>query len=107
MRYQGKTLEQWAEALNESNTTVVFRASRALRVMGGAGRPYLIQGLDSPSPETRRICLESLSVSDFKSYGQRGRDLLLKLAGDPADLRIRHRAMMYVGQWKDAVPSPP
>src|SRR5437899_2049210 len=87
--YQGKTLEQWAQALNDDNPSVVSRASRALHVMGAAGRPYLIQGLESHNPETRRMCLERLTVSDFKSYGQRGRDLLLKLAGDPVDLRIR------------------
>jgi hypothetical protein len=105
--YQGKTLEQWAQALNDDNPSVVARACRALHVMGATGRPYLIQGLESHNPETRRMCLERLTVSDFKSYGQRGRDVLLKLAGDPADLRIRNQAMLYVGQWKDAIPSPP
>jgi hypothetical protein len=107
MRYQGRTIDQWAQALNDEDASVVRRACHSLRVMGATGRPYLVEALENSHPETRRLCLEALTVSDLKAYGEQVRQLLLKLAGDSADLRIRQRAAIYVTQWRDAVPAPP
>lgn len=106
-RYHGHSLEQWAEKLSDSDPKVVSRAGHALHVLGSPGRPYLIQGLESPYPETRRLCLENLSVSDLKAQGERGRETLVKLAGDIHDMRIRQKATQYLEQWNGAIPSPP
>ena len=67
---------------------------RGLRVLGFRGRPYLLRGLEHPNAETRRICLELLSVSDLCAEGEQGRLLLMKLSGDPADFRIRQRGTL-------------
>jgi hypothetical protein len=104
--YQNLTPEQWGRLLESPDRDRVLEACRALWVLGPHGRPYLIQGLESPSSETRRLCLETLTVSDLRATGEPGRQILVKLAGDPADLRIRERAHVYLGQWNRAVPSP-
>ncbi len=106
-RYQGRTAEDWGKVLEEKEPGAVLRATRALYVLGSAGRPYLVKGLDSDNPEVRRMCLDSLSLSDLKLYGSDGRQTLLKLAGDSQDLRIRQRASVFLQQWNDAVPSRP
>src|SRR5438552_18544249 len=106
MRFHGLTAEQWAKYLEHADRTAILRAARALHVLGAEGRPHLVQGLDSSNPETRRICLESLTVSDLRSYGEEGKRLLVKLAGDRSDLRIRERASLYISQWNQAVPAP-
>jgi hypothetical protein len=105
--YQNLTPAQWGQRLESPDRDRVLEACRALWVLGGQGRPYLIQGLDSSSPQTRRLCLETLTVSDLRTLGESGRQLLVKLSGDPADLRIRERAHVYLGQWNRAVPAPP
>jgi hypothetical protein len=105
--YQNLTPEQWGRRLESPDHDRVLEACRSLWVLGPQGRPYLIQGLDSPSPETRRLCLETLTVSDLRTIGEPGRQLLVKLSGDPADIRIRERAHVYLGQWHRAVPAPP
>jgi hypothetical protein len=104
--YQGRTAEQWGAALLAREEDEVWRASLALRIMGTEGRPYLIKGLQNSSPHTRRICLETLSVCDFRCYGEDGRRLLVELAGDDADVRIRERAALYLAQWNRAIPAP-
>jgi hypothetical protein len=104
--YGGKTAEQWGQALNDKDREEVAEACRALRVMGKEGRPYLIQGLDNSNPETRRLCLESLTIADFKKMGDAGRTRLVKLAGDHDDMRIRERAAQYLRQWHGSIPSP-
>jgi hypothetical protein len=104
--YGGRTPEQWAQVLNTPNREDVAEAARALKVLGSEGRPYLLQGLESSQAETRRLCLENLTVSDLKKQGEGGRQLLVKLAGDPADMRIRGRATAYLGQWGGTIPSP-
>lgn len=104
--YGGRTPEQWAQVLNTPNREEVAEAARALKVLGTEGRPYLLQGLESSQAETRRLCLENLTVSDFKTLGEAGRQLLVKLAGDPADMRIRGRATAYLSQWNGTIPAP-
>src|SRR5713101_949034 len=94
--YQGRTAEQWGQALGARDEDEIWRASLALRVLGAEGRPHLVKGLQSPAPTTRRICLETLSVCDLRSYGEDGRRLLVELAGDDADVRIRERAALYL-----------
>jgi hypothetical protein len=105
--YQGRSVEEWGDALlkNPDQDTAV-RASRALHIMGGEGRPYLIAALDSPFAENRRAALDALTVSDMRSYGEDGRQMLVKLAGDPGDMRIRQRATLYLVQWNRATPAP-
>ncbi len=104
-RYQGKTAEQWSQTLQTTDLEKKTQASRALRVLGSEGRPFLIQGLEDPNPETRRVCLESLTVSDLRASGDQGRQLLVKLAGDAMDIRIRERAGLYLSQWNRAAPA--
>jgi hypothetical protein len=105
-KYMGKTCEEWGEALSDPNPETVRTASVALRVLGSEGRPYLIQGLESNIPETRRMCLENLTVSDLRGMGDDGRKLLVRLSGDRSDLRIRERATQYLALWDQHVPSP-
>jgi hypothetical protein len=105
-KYMGKTSEDWAQDLQDANPETVRTASVALRVLGAEGRPYLIQGLDSNIPETRRMCLENLSVSDLRGLGDEGRKLLVRLSGDRSDLRIRERASHYLIEWDQHIPAP-
>ena len=104
--YNGHTVEQWAQLLQSADRQQVFEACQALTVLGYEGRYLLFQGLESPHAETRLLCLEHLAVSDFKKQGETGRRLLVKLAADPDDIRIRDRATSYLGQWNRAVPAP-
>lgn len=106
-RYHGKTVDEWAQLLNDSDREEIARGAQALWVLGARGRRHLMEGLESPSPETRRICLETLTVSDFKAEGEQGRLMLMKLMGDHADFRIRQIADSYIRQWSIALPSPP
>ena len=99
-------IEEWAEALQAKEQEEVWRAARALHVMGAEGRPYLWQGLENPSVHTRRICLENLTVADLRCYGDDGRRRLVTLAGDVEDVRIRERASYYLAQWRYAIPAP-
>jgi hypothetical protein len=105
--YQGRTIEQWAKELKTSDVDKLRRAAGALRVVGAAGRPYLVQGLQSSLPETRRICLEYLTVADLRVYGEQGKRLLVKLTGDANDCRIRERASLYLVNWESSVPALP
>jgi hypothetical protein len=106
-RYSGKKIEDWALALNDPDQEKVHIAAEALHVIGPPGRPYLIQGLEHPNPETRRLCLDVLTVSDLRVYGDRGRDLLVKLCGDPDDFRVRTRASLILSQLDSAIPARP
>jgi len=104
--YGGKTAEQWGQViLTKTDHDEVAEACRSLRVLAREGRPYLVQGLDSTNPETRRLCLESLTVHDFKKLGESGRQKLVTLSGDHDDVRIRERAAAYLKEWHGAVPS--
>jgi hypothetical protein len=105
--FHGRSPEEWGRLLDDADREDAARACHALRVLGAEGRPYLIQGLQNPRTETRRVCLENLSVSDLRAAGESGRQLLLALAGDRTDLRIRERAGLYLAQWPRAIPSPP
>lgn len=98
-RYCGRTQSEWCTMLRSADRAEVIEACRALRVLGPEGRPHLLEGLDSPRAETRRLCFESLSLSDFKRQGEDGRRRLVKLAGDRHDMRIRERATSYLAQW--------
>src|SRR5262249_34324011 len=80
--YQGRTVEQWAEALNAKDQDEIWRAARALHILGAEGRPFLYRGLESPSVDTRRICLMTLSVADIRCYGDDGMRRLVELSGD-------------------------
>jgi hypothetical protein len=104
--YGGRTAEQWGDLLRSRDRDEVIEACRALRVLGAEGRPFLFQGLESLSAETRWICLNHLSVSDFKRQSEEGRRLLVRLAADRDDMRIRAHATSYLAQWYGAVPSP-
>ena len=103
--YGGKTPEQWGQMLGETDREEVLEACRALKVLGTEGRPHLIRGVSNSKPETRRLCLETLTVGDFRRQGEAGRQVLVKLSGDVADVRIRERAMAYLAQWDKAAPS--
>lgn len=105
--YQGRTLTEWALALSDPNQETIHTAAEALRIIGPPGRPYLFQGLEHPNPETRRLCLDNLSGSDLRVYGDHGRDLLVKLSGDPFDFRIRSRSTMILEHWQEYVPGRP
>jgi hypothetical protein len=65
-----------------------------------------VQGLDSPSAETRRLCLETLTIADFKKMSESGRQKLVQLAGDRDDVRIRERAAHYLREWHGSIPAP-
>src|SRR5262245_32789584 len=104
-KYHGKTAEQWSQALQTTDLEKKTQAGRALHILGGEGRPFLIHGLEDPNPETRRVCLESLTVSDLRAVGDQGRQLRVKLAGDPMDIRMRERAGLYLSQWNRAAPA--
>jgi hypothetical protein len=103
--YQGRTVEQWAESLNAKEQDEIWRAARALHILGAEGRPFLYRGLESPSVDTRRICLMTLTVADIRCYGDDGMRLLVKLSGDQQDMRIRERASYYLALWRQVVPS--
>jgi hypothetical protein len=103
--YQGRTLEQWAEALNTKQEEEIWRAARALHILGAEGRPFLYRGLESPSVHTRRICLMTLTVADIRCFGDDGRRKLVELAGDQEDMRIRERASYYLALWRKVVPA--
>jgi hypothetical protein len=103
--YQGKTLEQWAEALNAREEEEIWRAAQALHILGAAGRPHLYHGLESPFVHTRRICLMTLTVGDIRCYGDDGRRKLVDLAGDQEDMRIRERASYYLALWRKVIPT--
>jgi len=105
-RHHGRTLDEWGQALEDNDPHVIHEASRVLHILGAAGRPYLVRALESPNPETRRICLDHLLVADLKVYGEHGRQVLVKLAGDRADLRIRKRAALFLEQWSGTPPAP-
>ena len=105
-RYQGRTAEEWGQVLGHEDLNLARQAAQALKVLRADGRPYLVKGLESPVPETRRLCLECLTVSDLRSYGDQGRKALVKLAGDRMDLRIRERATQYLKEWDRSIPSP-
>jgi hypothetical protein len=105
-KYHGWTAEQWARALESSESESILRACQALHILGAEGRPHLFRGLESDGPETRRLCLESLSVSELRSFGEDGKQMLIKLAGDRSDIRIRERASLYITQWNQATPAP-
>jgi hypothetical protein len=105
-KYHGWTAEQWARALESSESESILRACQALHILSAEGRPYLFRGLESDNPETRRLCLESLSVSELRSFGEDGKQMLIKLAGDRSDIRIRERATLYITQWNQATPAP-
>src|SRR5262249_17496344 len=104
-RYQGHTAEEWGEILTHEDLNRARQAALALKVLRAEGRPYLVKGLESPYPETRRLCLDCLTVSDLRSYGDQARKTLVKLAGDRMDLRIREKATQYLKEWDRTVPS--
>jgi hypothetical protein len=104
--YGGKTAEQWAKALEGTDREEITEACRALHVLGREGREHLVQGLDSAHSETRRICLETLTIADFKKLGDAGRQKLVKLSGDRDDMRIRERASVLLRQWHGSIPAP-
>ena len=105
-RYQGRTADEWARSLESKDLEEIWRAAQALHVLGGEGRPHLVQGLESPSPDTRRVCLENLTVPDLRAFGDHGQRLLIQLAGDHADIRIRERASYYLQEWNRTIPAP-
>jgi hypothetical protein len=104
--YGGKTAEQWARALQGNNREEIVEACRALHVLGREGRQHLFEGLDSGNPETRRLCLETLTIADFKKLSDPGRQKLVKLSGDRDDMRIRERAALLLRQWHGSIPAP-
>lgn len=105
-KYHGRTAEQWGELLRDGNSDQAYHACLALRILGVEGRHQMLQGLESPNPENRRLALESLSVANLRAYGDQGRQMLVRLAGDKADLRIRERANAYLRRWNETAPSP-
>ncbi len=104
--YGGKTAQQWAQVLKGSNRDEIVEACRALHVLGREGHEYLFQGLDSANSEARRLCLETLTIADFKKRSEAGRQKLVKLAGDRDDVRIRERAAYLLTQWHGSIPAP-
>jgi len=104
--YGGKTAAEWGQVLQGNNRDDVIEACRALRVLGHEGREHLFQGLGSSNPETRRLCLGTLAIADFKKLGDDGRQKLVKLAGDRDDVRIRDRATLLLSEWRGSIPAP-
>ncbi len=106
MVYGGKTADEWCESLYSGDREEVAEACRALHVMNREGCGHLIKGLDSTKPETRRLCLETLTIADFKKLGDAGRQKLVKLSGDRDDIRIRERAAFLLREWHGSIPAP-
>jgi hypothetical protein len=104
--YQGKSVEDWGKLLDDGDPYTVARAVQALRVLGADGWSHLMKGMESSLPETRRLCLEGTSLPVFKAHGEDGRKILLKLAGDLDDIRIRQRASYYLQHWEGTAPAP-
>jgi hypothetical protein len=104
--YGGKTAAEWNKELQGTNREDVAEACRALHVLHREGREYLFQGLDSPIPETRRLCLETLTIADLKKQSDAGRQKLVKLSGDRDDMRIRERAAFLLREWHGSIPAP-
>jgi hypothetical protein len=104
-RYQGRTAEEWARSLESKDLEEIWRAAQALHVLGGEGRPHLVRGLESASADTRRVCLENLTVPDLRAFGEHGQHLLVQLAGDHDDIRIRERASYYLQLWDRTIPA--
>ncbi len=104
--YGGALPRDWAKDLQSTDRAEVMEACRALRVLGPEGKPFLFQGLENPNAETRRLCFESLTLADFKRQHEEGRQRLVKLAGDKADIRIRERATALLTHWHSSVLAP-
>jgi hypothetical protein len=105
MVYGGRTAAEWGKLLQGGKREDVTEACRALHVMHREGREYLLQGLDSTNSETRRMCLETLTIADLKKLGDAGRHKLVKLSGDREDVRIRERAAFLLTQWNVSIPA--
>jgi hypothetical protein len=105
MVYGGKTAAEWGKLLEGGKREEVAEACRALHVMHREGREHLVKGLDSPNSETRRMCLETLTIADLKKLGDAGRQKLVKLSGDRDDVRIRERAAFLLSQWHVSIPA--
>ncbi len=106
MVYGGKTADEWCEMLYSGNRQDVAEACRALHVMNREGCGHLVKGLDSSNAETRRMCLDTLTIADFKKLGDAGRQKLVKLSGDRDDVRIRERSTFLLQQWHGSIPAP-
>jgi hypothetical protein len=104
--YGGKTAEQWGKVLQGSDREEIAEACRALHVLHSEGREHLVRGLDSTNSETRRLCLETLTIADFKKLSDAGRQKLVKLGGDRDDVRIRERAAFLLTEWHGSIPAP-
>lgn len=105
MSYEGLSAHDWGQILVTGDRQSAQKACMALKVMGAEGRPHMLRGLDSPNPETRRLCLEQMPLADIRSFGETGKQTLIRLAGDPADIRIRERANTYLNQWSKTLPA--
>jgi hypothetical protein len=104
--YGGKTAEQWYQVLRGDDREEAVEAARALHVLGREGCDYLFQGLDCTCCERRRLCLDTLTIADFKKKGEAGRHKLVQLSGDREDMRIRERSAYLLTQWHGSIPSP-
>ena len=66
----GKTIEEYSQALDDSDRTVRLRAARSLTVMGQAAGATLIEALKSDDPAVRYIAAAGLGRIGGKSLEQ-------------------------------------
>lgn len=85
------TLQYWQKMLYSEDAAERSNAARALRNMGQAGYPLLVEGIRSPKPEVQEISLQAMYGTEIINNKDEIFPLLLKLL-DNDNLRVRRAA---------------
>jgi hypothetical protein len=83
--YQGRTADAWAAGLDSTDNGVRLQAGAALRTLGNAGYPHLVQAIrTSRSAETRMAALQALYKTELVAHQGETLPLLVNvLQADP------------------------
>jgi HEAT repeat protein len=87
---------QWATLLDSGDANSRDAASRALRDLGKAGFPYLLQGMRHRSWEVRMVSLRAASKQDMVANRSQAYPVLTTLAQD-SNPEIAHYAIIRLG----------
>src|SRR5262249_30130167 len=80
--YQGQTAAQWGQRLQSPQAAARQEAGVALRELGAAGFPYLLQGMRSESEEVRQASLQAVDLGDLVKHQAETLPLLVQLLND-------------------------
>jgi hypothetical protein len=97
--FRGRTAEQWGEQLAARDPVVRQEAAVALRELGTAAAPQLVQAMKSPTPEVRLQAVETLAVPVVTENPKITLPVLLLLLQDPVPA-IREQAAIRLA-WFD------